>query len=199
MNRDQVGSPRDEGSRVATMAISATMYHLQIELSDVDRGVYEALDLRVARHPSESMRYLLTRVIAYCLLYEEGMAFSRGLSTADEPAAWVKDMQGNLRVWIEVGSPSAERLHKASKASPRVVVFTQNDPALLKKAAREKAIHKAETIDMFALAPAFLDDLDAATDRTSRWMLAQTEGVLYVTIGDKSLSTPVTRHSLTAD
>jgi uncharacterized protein YaeQ len=181
------------------MAISATMYHLQIELLDVDRGVYEALDLRVARHPSESMRYLLTRVIAYCLLYEEGMAFSRGLSTADEPAAWVKDMQGNLRVWIEVGSPSAERLHKASKASPRVVVFTQNDPALLKKAAREKAIHKAETIDMFALAPAFLDDLDAATDRTSRWMLAQTEGVLYVTIGDKSLSTPVTRHSLTAD
>lgn len=181
------------------MAISATMYHLQIELSDVDRGVYEALDLRVARHPSESMRYLLTRVIAYCLLYEEGMTFSRGLSTPEEPAAWVKDGQGNLRVWIEVGTPSADRLHKASKASPRVVVFTQNDPALLKKAARERAIHKVETIDVFALAPSFLDSLDAATDRSSKWLLSHSEGVLYMTIGDQSLSTPVTRHALSPD
>lgn len=178
------------------MAISATMYHLQIELSDVDRGVYEALDLRVARHPSESMRYLLTRVIAYCLLYEEGMAFSRGLSTPEEPAAWVKDAQGNLRVWIEVGTPSADRLHKASKASPRVVVFTQNDPALLRKAARERTIHKVETIDVFALAPAFLDSLDAATDRSSKWMLSHAEGVLYLTIGDQSFSAPVTRQAL---
>src|SRR3954462_11918072 len=102
------------------MALSSTVYHLQIELSDVDRGVYEAIDLRVARHPSETMRYLLTRVIAYCLCHEEGIAFSKGLSTADDPALWVKDPQGNLRVWIEVGTPTAERLHKASKASPRV-------------------------------------------------------------------------------
>src|SRR5438874_12979014 len=100
------------------MALSATVYHLQIELSDVDRGVYEELDLRVARHPSETMRYLLTRVLAYCLCYEEGIAFSKGLSTVEEPPLWVKDAQGNLRVWIEIGTPSPERLHKASKASP---------------------------------------------------------------------------------
>jgi uncharacterized protein YaeQ len=56
--------------KVHAMALSATVYHLQVDLSDVDRGVYEALDLRVARHPSETMRYLLTRVIAYCLCYE---------------------------------------------------------------------------------------------------------------------------------
>jgi len=91
------------------MALSATVYHIQIELSDVDRGVYESLDLRVARHPSESMPYLLTRVIAYALLFEEGIAFSKGLSTTDEPALWVKDLQGNLRVWVELGTPSAER------------------------------------------------------------------------------------------
>ena len=113
------------------MALSATVYHFQIELSDVDRGVYESLDLRVARHPSESTPYLLTRVIAYALLFEEGIAFSKGLSTTEEPALWVKDLQGNLRVWVELGTPSADRLHKVSKASPRVVVFTQHDPRLL--------------------------------------------------------------------
>ncbi|MBC8134248.1 MAG: YaeQ family protein [Deltaproteobacteria bacterium] len=180
------------------MALSATVYHLQIELSDVDRGVYEALDLRIARHPSETMRYLLTRVIAYCLCHEEGIAFSKGLSNNDDPAVWIKDRQGNLRAWIEVGTPSAERLHKASKASPRVVVFTHNDPALLQKAARTKAIYKAESIEIFALDGAFLDSLDAATDRNAKWTLVQTEGMLYVTSGATSVTAAVTRHTLDA-
>ncbi len=179
------------------MALSATVYHLQIELSDVDRGVYEALDLRLGRHPSETMRYLLTRVIAYCLCYEEGIAFSKGLSNNDEPAVWVKDLQGTLRVWIEVGTPSADRLHKASKASPRLVVFTHHDPELLREAARERAIHKAEEIEVYALEGAFLDELGQATDRNAKWTLVHTEGMLYVTSGDQSFSTPVVRQSLT--
>jgi uncharacterized protein YaeQ len=181
---------------LAGMAASATIYHLQIELSDVERGVYQELDLRLARHPSETMRYLLTRVIAFCLCHEDGIAFTKGLSTSDEPALWVRDQQGNLRAWIEVGTPSAERLHKASKASPRVVVFTHNDPELLKKAARGKAIHKAAEIEVYALGTAFLDALDGATDRNARWVLVHTEGELYVTAGDQSIAGPVTRHSL---
>jgi uncharacterized protein YaeQ len=181
------------------MALGATVYHLQIDLSDVDRNVYQALDLRVARHPSESMRYLLTRVLAYCLCHEEGIAFSRGLSTNEEPAVWVKDLQGNLRLWIEVGTPAPERLHKASKASPRVAVFTQHDPALLGKAARGKTIHRAAEIAVFALSPAFLDALEAATDRNSKWVLVQTGGQLYVTIGAETITGAVSRHSLVSD
>src|ERR1041384_5848569 len=114
------------------MALSATVYHLQIDLSDVDRNVYQQLDLRIARHPSETMRYLLARTLAYALLHEEGIAFSKGgLSDPDEPALSIRDLQGNLRAWIEIGAPSAERLHKASKASPRVAVFTYANPELL--------------------------------------------------------------------
>ena len=36
------------------MALSSTVYTLDIDLADSDRGVYETLALRVARHPSES-------------------------------------------------------------------------------------------------------------------------------------------------
>jgi uncharacterized protein YaeQ len=178
------------------MALSATVYHFQIELSDVDRGVYESLDLRVARHPSESTPYLLTRVIAYALLFEEGIAFSKGLSTTEEPALWVKDLQGALRVWVEVGSPSAERLHKASKASPRLVVFTQHDPRLLIREAQSRPIHKAADIEVYALDPAFLDKLGAATDRNARWTLLRNDGQLYITVGEETLASAVTRHSL---
>jgi uncharacterized protein YaeQ len=182
----------------APMALSATVYHLQIELSDVDRGVYEALDLRLGRHPSESMPYLLTRVFAYALLYEEGIAFSKGgLSSSDEPPLTVRDLQGNLRAWIEVGTPSADRLHKASKASPRVVVFTQHDPKLLAREAATRTIHRADAIEVYALPAAFLDEVAALTDRNARWTLLRTDGVLYVTAGDKMATGALTRHALT--
>jgi uncharacterized protein YaeQ len=108
------------------MAAGATVYRFDVELSDVDRGVYAQLELRPALHPSEAVRYMLARVLAYCLSHEEGIAFSRGLGSADEPAVWIKDLQGTTQAWIEVGSPSAERLHRASKATPRVVVFTHH-------------------------------------------------------------------------
>ena len=159
------------------MALSATVYHFQIELSDVDRGVYQSLDLRVARHPSESTPYLLTRVIAYALLFEEGIAFTKGLSTTEEPALWVKDLQGNLRVWVELGTPSAERLHKVSKAQSR-------------------PIHKAEQIEVYALDPGFLDRLGALTERNARWTMLRNDGELYVTVGDETVSGAVTRHAL---
>ena len=180
------------------MALAATVYRLQIELSDVDRGVYQALDLRLARHPSESMPYLLARVIAYCLCHDEGITFSKGgLSDPDEPPVGIRDLQGILHTWIDVGTPSAERLHKASKACKRVVVFTQHDPALLQQQARDRAIHRAEAIEVYALEPAFLEALAAVTDRNTRWSLTHTEGVLYISVGDRNLSTAVTRHALT--
>jgi uncharacterized protein YaeQ len=179
------------------MAIQATVYHFQIELSDVDRGAYESLDLRIARHPSESMPYLLTRTIAYALLYEEGIAFSKGgLSSADEVPLAVRDLQGILRVWIEIGTPSAERLHKASKASPRVVVFTQHDPRLLLNQAGAGDIHKADQIEIYALEPKFLDQLGALTDRNARWTLLRNDGLIYVTVGEKTVSGKVTKHAL---
>ena len=180
------------------MALSATIFHLLITVSDVDRNVYETLDLRVARHPSESMRYMLTRTLAYCLQYQEGIVFSKGLSTNDEPPIMVRDLQGTAKVWIDVGNPSAERLHKARKAVDSVVVYTQHDPSLLQREAASRPIHKIETIEVFALKGSFLDALEAATDRTSKWELVHTDGQLYVTIGGKVIEGTVTRHSLVA-
>ena len=182
------------------MALGATLYHLQIDLSDVDRGVYQALDLRVARHPSETMRFLLARVLAYCLCYEEGIAFSKGgLSNTEEPALAIHDLQGNLRTWIEIGTPSADRLHKASKAAPRLVVFTHNDPEGVKKAARERSIHRAADIEAYGIAPGLLTALEALTDRSSRWVLVHTAGELYVTVGDETVTGAVTRFGLGDD
>ena len=84
------------------MALTSTIHRFQIQLSDVDRGVYESLDLRVAQHPSESAQRMLARVLAYALRHEEGIDFGRGLSTVEEPALWVKDLRGEVEDQIQV-------------------------------------------------------------------------------------------------
>ena len=128
------------------MALTATIYNFDIQLSDVDRGVYETLSLRVACHPSETEEYLVTRVLAYCLEYAEGIAFGKGLSEPNEPAITIRGMSGALSSWIEVGSPDAERLHRASKASPRVVVYTHRDGSALVRQLSGTRIHRAESM-----------------------------------------------------
>src|ERR1700721_2756946 len=82
------------------MALGATIYVFNIELADSDRGVYQPLQLRVARHPSESEEYFLTRILAYCLEYTEGISFSNGLFEPDEPTIAVRDLTGALNAFI---------------------------------------------------------------------------------------------------
>ncbi len=109
---------------LAEMALTATMWRFEINLSDTDRGVYAALDLRVAQHPSESERFMVARVIARCLEHAEGLEFGRGVSSDEEPAIAGRDLTGVLHTWIDVGAPSVTRLHKASKTGARVAVYT---------------------------------------------------------------------------
>lgn len=178
------------------MALAATLYHLEIALSDSDRGVYESLDLRVARHPSETMRYMLARTIALCLLWEDGIAFSKGLSTNDEPAVWLREPDGRVRLWVDVGHPSAERLHKASKAASRAVVCTYPDRVGLDRSIAGARIHRAEHIEVIAFPTALLDDLDAITTQKSRWDFVHTGGQIYVTAGARTVEGAVTRSML---
>lgn len=175
------------------MALSATIVHLQVTLSDVDRGVYEELDLRVARHPSESARYMLTRVLAYALSFEEGIAFSKGgLSEPEEPPVAIRDLTGLLVAWIDVGAPSAERLHKATKAARRVAVFTHLERAAVERELASRPVHKVEQIAFWLVPPAFLAALEPLVGRNTRLELVRTDGQLYVTVGGASVEGTLT-------
>lgn len=133
------------------MALSSTVYTLNIDLSDADRHVYETLDLRVARHPSESEEILVARLLAYCLEYQEGIEFSRGLSDADEPPIAVRDLTGVMRAWIDIGTPSADRLHQAAKSTSRVCVYDHKDSQQWRASLGAAKIHRAAEIEIYAL------------------------------------------------
>jgi uncharacterized protein YaeQ len=178
------------------MALSATMYVLEIELADSDRNVYETLELRVARHPSESGEYLLTRVLAYCLEYTEGIAFSRGLSDPDEPAIAVRDLTGALQAWIEVGAPEAARLHRASKAAPRVAVYAHRNAAQLAARYARERIHRSEHLELYALDSEWLSACAAHLARRMKLSLTVAAGHLYLTMGTQTSSAAVERLSI---
>lgn len=181
------------------MALTSTVHHFNVNLSHVDRGVYEALEFKAARHPSESPEYLATRVLAYCLEFGEGLAFSKGgLSDPDEPALSVRDLTGQRTAWIEVGLPDAARLHKAAKAAPRVAVYTHRDPdAWLAQLAGEK-IHRADAIELHAFDRDFLAGFTRRIDRRTAFDLSVTDGHLYVTLGAETLEGAVRRMEVPA-
>ena len=154
------------------MALPATMRRFAIALADSDRDLYLDLDLRVAQHPSESDRYLVARVLARALEHADGLDFSKGgVSDDTEPALVQRDLRGDLVAWIEVGAPSSERLHKAAKASPRVVVYTWKPAAAFARGLAEDRVFRAGDIQVIGLSTDVRDAIAVTLDRANRWEL----------------------------
>jgi uncharacterized protein YaeQ len=178
------------------VALTATIYTFDIELADVDRHVYESLALRVARHPSESEEYLLTRVLAYALELTDGIEFTRGLFQPDEPAIAVRDLTGAIQCWIDIGTPEAARLHRAAKAVPRVVVYTHRDPAQLVSRLAGERIHRAEALEVYAIDRDLIGALSARLQRRVAWSLSVQDRGLLLSTGADTLSGVVSRHGV---
>ena len=178
------------------MALTSTMYTFDVALSNVDRGVYESLSIKAACHPSETEEYFATRILAYCLEYREGIAFSKGISEPDVPAISVRDLTGALQSWIEIGSPDAARLHKASKASPRVAVYTHKEPRIFLRAYEGERIHKAESLELYAIDRELLAEFVKRLDRRVKFSLTATDGQLFLDFGGDSVHGAVERLTL---
>jgi uncharacterized protein YaeQ len=183
------------------MALQASTKRFQVQLSNVDAGVYATLDLRLAQQPSENDRFLFTRLLAFCYLYRDDdqsvLAFSKGgIATPDDPAIARHSLDGRLLQWCEVGNPSAERLHKASKSAPEVFLFTQHDPDRVVAELARAEIHRREELLIYALEPSLLDQLAAAlSERGGNFDLTIAEQTLYATAGAQSCSGALTRVS----
>lgn len=178
------------------MALNATVYTLTVELSDVDRGVYESLDLRMAREPSESADYFLVRLLAYCLEYAEGIRFTQGVAAGDEPAVWIHDLTGRLLAWIDVGLPGADHLHRGSRDAERAAVYTHRDAEQLIAQLSGKKIHRAEEIPLYALAPRFVSDVAERIERRASIAITRSDGELFVDVAGQHFHTPLTEHHI---
>src|ERR1700724_3133039 len=181
------------------MALGDTVYVFDIELANSDSGVYESLMLRVARHQSETAEHLLTRVLAYCLEYAEGITLSNGLSDPDQPAISVRDLTGALRAWIDVGAPDAARLHRAAKLAPRVAVYTHKNAEQLVARLRTEKIHRAEALELYAVDRDWLAALASRLVRRMEFSLTVADRHIYLSLGAETLTCTVARLKIGSD
>lgn len=173
------------------MAQTSTVYTVAVDLSHVDRDVYGSFELRLARHPSETAEYLITRLLAYCLEYQEGIAFGDGLSTADEPAVLVRDLTGRVTAWVEVGMPSAERMHRGMKLAGRAALYTHRDARQVLALLDGQGVHRAAEIPVYALDRSVIERWAAALERRAAVTVNVMDGHLYLECSAGSLSMPL--------
>ena len=175
------------------MALSSTVHSIDIDLADSDRGVYESLALRVARHPSESEEFLVTRLLAYCCEYAPGIEFSRGgLSDPDDPPIAIRDPTGTMQAWIDIGTPAADRLHRASKATPRVAVYVHREASQWLTGLAGAKIHRADDIQLFAIDRNLIASLVAKLDRRMSIAVAISGAEFFVSFPGETLTGTIT-------
>src|SRR4029077_13717133 len=150
------------------MALTATIYSFDTELADIDRGVYETLSLRMARQPSETVEYMFTRFLAYCLEYTEGIELTEGVAAGDEPAVLVRDLTGRITAWVEVGMPDAQRVHRGSKLAGRVALYTHRTIAKVLAELAGRKIHQAEAIPVYEFGRGFVEAVAAVLQRREK-------------------------------
>ncbi len=179
------------------MAQPSTLYRFRIDLTDIDRNVYQTLDFRVAMHPSESESFLITRVLAYALNYSDELQFSKeGLGTPEEPSISILDAGGGYQLWIEIGNPSVKKIHKSTKMSQKVKIYTYKNPELLIQEFLTDKIYQPERIELFSFAESFLNPLTTLLIRDNSWNVIHNEGSLMIQIGEDTIDGEVIPQSL---
>jgi uncharacterized protein YaeQ len=169
------------------MALGATMFRFVVDVSDVDRQVYTTDEFAMARHPSETDASMITRVLAWALEFADGIQFGRGVAFPDEPALQIPDDRGGILRWIEVGAPAAARVHKAAKSAATVAIYSHRPPDIVYGGLRGERIHHPEHIDILLFPQTFMTALEQALERRNTWSITRNEGVVYVTVGDRTI------------
>lgn len=175
------------------MATKPTIHRATVDLSDVDRGVYEKLSMSLARADSETAERLIVRLLAYCLCYEEGIRFTGGVSSGDEPDVWVTSLEPGMgervKLWIEVGLPEAKRLLKAARHCERVILFAYGKKRAKWEADHLEELRERDNITMLGVDQAALALLAEALDRQINWSLTVSGGTIYLTAGGDHIET----------
>lgn len=168
------------------MALKATIFKASVHLSDLDRHYYQHLKLTLAQHPSETEERMMARLLAYLFHADEKLTFAKGLSSDEEPDLWQKNYHDDIELWIELGTPSFERLRKASHKAQKVVVYTYQHSA---EVWWEKEARKLKTLDnlnIISLAPTSIASLTAWVQRTMELQCTIQDGALWLTCGESS-------------
>lgn len=139
---------------------------------------------------------MMARVVAFSLEYREGISFSAGIGATDDPAVSIKGLDGTYEAWIDVGAPSAERLHRAAKLAKRVAVYCHRSADVVHQQITQQSIFRGEEVAFYSFDPEFITALVSNLDRRNEMTISRSDGTLYVHLNGKDSSSAVTDRRL---
>jgi uncharacterized protein YaeQ len=175
------------------MAQPCTIYRANIQLSDIDRNIYETLQTTIAKHPSETEERMLVRLLAYAVCYENDLSFTKGVAAGDEPDLWTIGPDGRVQTWIEVGLPDAERLIKAGRHAGQVILLAFGSSRNIWEKQQLVKLAGMGNIKVFGIEQKFISPLIASLQRSISWSLTITEGLLYLTVNGETIESQLTQ------
>ncbi|MDD2364633.1 MAG: YaeQ family protein [Desulfuromonadaceae bacterium] len=173
------------------MALPSTIYRTNIQLSDVDRAVYETLSATVARHPSETEERLVTRLLAYSLFYEPELSFTKGICAVDEPDLWLKGPDDRVLIWVEVGLPESDRIVKASRHTERIVLVACGKTYMSWEQQHLQKLMRVPNLTLISFDQQFISSLVSVLQRSIDWEITVTDGNIYINAGGETFETPL--------
>lgn len=162
------------------MALKATIFKAELQVSDLDRGHFETHALTIARHPSETDERMMVRVAAFALHADERLTFGAGVSSTDEPALWRRDLTGAIEEWIEVGLPEPRLLKRAAGRSRDVYLYIYGRGADIWWKQNARDLHAIDRLNVTMFESETTQALAAMAERTMRlqYLVQDGEGTM---------------------
>lgn len=174
---------------ILPMALKSTVFKAKLSIANMDRPYYAEHVLTLARHPSETDERLMVRLLAFALFGDEYLEFGRGLSTDDEPALWIRDYTGAVRLWIEVGLPDERLVRKACGRSDAVVVLAYGDRKVDAWWAKDgTAMAQLDKLRVLALDSEQSTALSALAGRNMELQCTIQDGHVWITDGPNTVA-----------
>lgn len=171
------------------MALGATIYKIELHVADLDRHYYGRHALTIARHPSETAERMMARLIAFSMHADEGLTFTKGLSEADEPDIWLKDLTGAVDLWVEVGQPNETRILRACGVAEQVVVYCYNGHvSKIWWDAVSKKLERAKNLKVICLPMEMIRSLSMHVERSMVIHVNIHENEMFMTTGDLTVN-----------
>lgn len=175
------------------MALKATIYKVQLSVSDIDNNHYDDYGLTVAQHPSENEKRMMYRLAVFTLLSAERPEFTKGLSSQEEPEMWVHNQIGEIEHWVELGTPDLKRIKQACGKARKVSIFTYHERASIDWFEQiKKDLARFKNLQVIHLTPLEGDEIDSLVGRTMEIYATVQEGELWLAKDDKRSGIKVT-------
>ncbi|MEP3948150.1 YaeQ family protein [Ascidiaceihabitans sp.] len=167
------------------MAQKATIYKVELSVSDMDRHYYETHKLTVAKHPSETDERMMVRVLAFALNAHEQLEMTKGLSSDDEPDIWQKSLSGELETWITLGLPSEKIVRQSCGKAKQVIIYAYGgNPAEMWWSKVQNSTTRFENLSVVSFAQDETTEMAKLADRTMKVQVNVQDGDVMVSVGE---------------